>query len=259
MKIKVVSFNFLTWSGGTGDGINNYLHRVGPIFEKLFSEKPDLIGFQEVTDRQLVYLSRLLPDYEFVGHARETDLTGEGTYIAVKKDSFRILAFNTFWLSPTPYVPGSRFEEQSSCPRICNTVRLLHRESGKVLRMFNTHLDHIGEQARVLGMKCILEELERLEKTASFPVIITGDMNALPESEAMTMCRSFAPVSLTDVTADLTSTFHDFEQRKDIKIDYIYMSEDLASRVSASGIWDDVRNGCYLSDHYPVWAETELG
>jgi len=258
VKMNVVSFNFRTWFGADGDGINNYIHRVGPIFEKIFEAAPDIIGFQEVSDRQIVYLERLLADYQLVGQFREADFTGEGTFIAVRKDRFQVLAYNTFWLSPTPYVPGSRFEEQSGCPRICNVVRLRHRESGFIFRMFNTHLDHIGEEARVLGMQCILSELERLNSIAPFPAIITGDMNAKPESKAMTLCREFVPVPLKDVSAELTSTFHGFKQLTGIKIDYIYMTADLASRVVATGLWDSEKNGCYLSDHYPIWAEVQL-
>lgn len=257
-KIKIVSFNFRTWFGADGDEINNYVHRVGPIFEKFFVEMPDVVGFQEVTARQMIYLERILAEYQFVGQYRDADFGGEGTFIAVRKDRFQILGFNTFWLSPTPYVPGSRFEEQSTCPRICNVVRLLHKETGKIFRMFNTHLDHIGEEARVLGMKCILTEVERLNAIAPFPTVITGDMNATPESKAMTMCREFAPVHLTDVTAEFPTTFHGFGMKENIKIDYIYMSDELSSKVTAIGKWDDVTHGCYLSDHYPIWAEVDI-
>ncbi len=257
-KIKVMTFNFRTWFGQNGDGINNFVHRVGSIFEKFFTDSPDVVGFQEVSERQIVYLERMLPDYSLVGQFREADFRGEGTFIAVKKDAFQILAYNTFWLSPTPYVPGSRFSEQSDCPRICNVVRLRHRETGFIFRLFNTHLDHVGEEARVLGMKCILAELERLNSLAPFPAILTGDMNARPESRAMTLCREFEPCPLTDVTADLTSTFHAFKQREGIKIDYIYTSPDLVPHITDTGLWDDEINGCYLSDHYPLWAEIEI-
>ena len=258
-KIRVMSYNFATWFGADGEGINNFVHRVGPIIEKFFIDKPDVIGFQEVTGRQIVYLERMLPEYSFVGQFRDADFGGEGLFVAVKKDLFQILAFNTFWLSPTPYVPGTRFEGQSDCPRICNVARLLHKETQTVFRIFNTHLDHIGEEARVKGITCVLDEVKRLNDIAPFPVIITGDMNAVPESKAMTLCREFEPVHLTDVTADFKTTFHAFGRRDNIKIDYIYMSDEFSSRVTKTGIWKDEKNGCYLSDHYPIWAEFEIG
>ena len=45
---------------------------------------------------------------------------------------------------------------------------------------------------------------------------------------------------------------------KSNKIDYIYMTDDLAEKVKRVTAWDDKINGIWLSDHYPVCAEMEL-
>ena len=66
----------------------------------------------------------------------------------------------SYWLSETPYVPASRYAEQSICPRICNEALFEDLETGKVFRIVNTHLDHIGAQARILGLRQILEKLK---------------------------------------------------------------------------------------------------
>ena len=58
-------------------------------------------------------------------------------------------------------------------------------------------------------------------------------------------------------TKEIPSTFHDYGKRG-VKIDYIYVTEELKHAFLASDIWADEREGIYLSDHYPVWAEFEL-
>ena len=44
------------------DGINSFIHRIGPMFEKINEEKPDGIGFQEVLSPHLTVLEKLLGD-----------------------------------------------------------------------------------------------------------------------------------------------------------------------------------------------------
>ena len=52
------------------------------------------------------------------------------------------MEMQSYWLSETPYVPASRYAEQSICPRICNEALFEDLETGKVFRIVNTHLDH---------------------------------------------------------------------------------------------------------------------
>lgn len=258
MKMKVVSYNLRLWVGAYADGINNWAHRSGLVFEKIFAEMPDIIGFQEVLPSQHLYLERMLTEYTLVGQFRDADFMGEGTFVALRKDRFQVLGFDTFWLSPTPYVPGTRFEGQSDCPRICNVVRVRHKATNEIFRIFNTHLDHVGEEARIKGMTCILEELERLNAISEFPAMIMGDFNAYPDSETIRLCETYEKYPLVDATGSLGYTFHGFGNTAS-KIDYLYMTKELSSRVTACGQWDDVVNGCYLSDHTPIWADVELG
>jgi len=61
-------------------------------------------------------------------------------------------------------------------------------------------------------------------------------------------------VGLVDTTESIPTTFHDYGNR-DIKIDYIFATKELAEQVSAVGAWDDCHAGIYLSDHYPIFIE----
>ncbi|MFO7824558.1 MAG: hypothetical protein R6V72_11525 [Cyclobacterium sp.] len=74
------------------DGKNKWENRT-PIVRSFFNQStPDLIGFQEVTHRQLKNLETMLPAYGWVGRGRKEGLMG-GEYnpIFYRKDRFKLL------------------------------------------------------------------------------------------------------------------------------------------------------------------------
>lgn len=254
--MKIVTYNlrcvYEKW-----DGINSFIHRAGMIYEKITSEQPDIIAFQEVVEKSRDFLVKLFPEYIFLGHFREADYSGEGVFTAVKKDTFEVIGFEDFWLSPTPGIAGSRYENQSQCPRTCLMTQLRYKESGRLIRVYNLHLDYESDEVRQKGMECVFNKVKEYNKKLELPSVILGDFNAFPEDEVMKMCNSSKSPEITDVTKDIPFTFHDYGKCKD-KIDYIYMTSDLIENLKEVCIWDDVSDGIYLSDHYPVCAELDL-
>ena len=249
---KVVSFNLrCVW---IGDGINSFIFRAGMIYDKIMREMPDVLAFQEMSADHLKLLQRMLPEYDFYGQFRDKDYTGEGLFTAVRRDLCDVVGYETFWISPTPYVPGSRFEDQSECPRICVVAQIRHKKTGKMLRLYNIHLDHISDVARIKGIRCVFEKMEEFNGKLSLPSIILGDYNAYPDSETIRFCNEYSTPFMFDVTKEIPVTFHDYG-KCGVKIDYIYVTEELKRAFLASDIWPDERKGIYLSDHYPVWAE----
>ena len=255
-NIKFVTFNLrCVWKDWGYDNENAFVHRAGFVYDKITSELPDVIVFQEVPDTHIKLMERMLPEYAFYGQFRDEHFEGEGLYTAIRKERLQVLSFDTYWISPTPYVPGSRYENQSDCPRICVTVKVRDKVSGNIFRTFNVHLDHISDEARVLGMNCVLDRLEYYLADDDIPFIIAGDFNAKPDSKVIDMCNHYEKRPIFDATAKLPESFHDWGKRKDCKIDYIYMSQNFKDKVKASYIWDDEHTGIYLSDHYPVCVE----
>lgn len=121
-ELNIVTFNIrCVWK--KGDGINSFVHRAGMIYEKITQERPDIILFQEMRKEHLGLMRRMLPEYDFIGHLRDADYTGEGVFTAILKSRIQLLGMDSYWLSPTPYQPGSRFEIQSLCPRTCLTLK----------------------------------------------------------------------------------------------------------------------------------------
>ena len=95
--MKIVTFNlrcvYEKW-----DGINSFIHRAGLIYEKVNAEKPDIIAFQEVVGKSLEMLTKLLPEYLFLGHFRNADYSGEGVFTAIRRDEIEVLGFEDFGL-----------------------------------------------------------------------------------------------------------------------------------------------------------------
>lgn len=251
--MKIVTFNIRNQYDQ--DGIYAFVHRVGGIYDKIMAEKPDVVAFQEMTDRHLELMERCFPEYLFVGILRHVGYTGEGLYIAVRRETCTLLGFESIFLSPTPYEPFSRYEMQSRHPRVCVEAHLLHKATGKEMRIFDLHLDHRPTEAKMLGMKDTLSYIDSFQAKRVLPFALLGDFNVRPDTAEIALCN--ARTDMRDVTAHIDSTFHKYGTVS-AKIDYIYLTNDLADRVVKVERWEDENAGIWLSDHYPVCAEIDL-
>ena len=259
MKLKVCTYNIRC--DVKVDGINCFDGRKDLILREFPKYKADIIGFQEVLPHVRNWLEENLPGYTIVGIGRDKDRGGEHVCIAYRTEKFHLVSLDTFWLSDTPRAPGSRFgTDQSACPRTCTAAILMSRDERKVVRMYNTHLDHVGKLAQAQGMTLILSRIAEDEALyPGTPVILTGDFNILPDSPVVAGIGKFSVGGrpLTDVTADVGGTFHAYKPSETlIKIDYIYTTAECDASLSKT--LTDNENGVYLSDHYPVLAEMEV-
>ena len=253
MKLKVFSFNLRV--AVKSDGINYFDCRKGRILEAIKEHSPDIIGFQEANENMRLWLRDSLEDYTLVGCGRDADLGGEGCVVAYKKDSFSMINCETFWLSATPEVAGTRYgEDQSMCPRVATAVYLKHTEAKTPFLFINTHLDHKGSVARLLGSVQLLQYISKRK----LPTILTGDFNALPDAREICVITENQECGLADLTQNLGGTFHGFGKRTEMsKIDYIF-SNMKADPKEAFAIEDKGVEGVYISDHYPVCAFVEV-
>lgn len=231
---------------------NSFAARQQLIEEKLRAEQPDIIGFQETQPHMIRWLKEHFPDYIFMGNGREKDLSGETMLLGVKKNKFDLWGLSTVWLSPDPYVPGSRYEDQSSCPRTCLTALLRTDEFPFPIRVYLTHLDHESVSARYKGLNQILRQMEDDTDRLLTPCILMGDMNAEPGDMEFEPIRQYTSLALRDVTKDVGPTFHDFGEGVPSKIDYIFVTEPF--RAVSACRWHEEKDGIFLSDHDPVCA-----
>lgn len=256
-NFKIVTYNLRCVYSDEQDGVNCFWNRVGSILHRIEQEQPDVIAFQEATEISVDFLKPHLPAYDLLFDQRGANYDGEGLAIAVRRVSFYLLTNDFFWLSPTPDIPGSRYEGQSSCPRICQCALLKRRVDGQMVRVYNVHLDHVSDDARVRGIRPVIARMAADREKADYPVFLLGDFNALPASEPIAFCRENAAFPLTELTEEVTVTFHNYGRNAD-KIDYIFADAATAALPRTVTRWDGDRAGVWLSDHYPVAVSLNL-
>ena len=252
--MKIVTFNIRYDT--PHDGINAFPHRTGMILQKIELERPDVIAFQECRPHVFAFLKKHLPDYELVGCGRGEHYDDEHNPVAILRDRYELVGLETEWLSPTPDVPGSRYDNQSDCPRIVTRATVLPLGTARPFYVFNTHLDHSSEEARVLGAGRVASLMRERLIRREMPLILTGDFNAYPGSTPVNVFLKDDVLRLTDHTDGLLNSYHNYGASGEPRIDYI-MSRGFRA-VSPLDVWSDLRDGIYLSDHYPLSIELEM-
>lgn len=226
LRLRVMTYNLRFGQLATVDELAEQIHAL----------KPDFVALQEVdvnTDRTLAphqngknIISRL---------AGQTDMFGLfGKTIGFNKGYYGIGI-----LSRTPYLRVNKTvlpDPLGAEPRVL-LEGLFETSQGDTVVFAATHLDVTAEETRELQGKYITDYF----KDSSYPVIIGGDFNALPDSRVIeeTMARYWF-----DAT-DSSLTFPARNPR--IKIDYLFA-------LPKDG-WKAVRTRTVpsvLSDHLPV-------
>lgn len=262
MKHQFTIGTFNIRYGLADDGINIWDNRKELVIDSIHDKLPDIIGFQEALPFVKEYLDKNLSDYIIVGTGRDKDLGGEDNCIAIRRETFELIALETFWLSPEPYVFGSQFENNDGLPRICTMVTLRSKINNRIIRAFNTHLDYRFSDVRLKQLKVLNEFIKQYDDRMPLPNFLIGDLNSVPDSKEIEYVLEDFAVKMVDIsTSDQIksdTTFHGFFNGLDYvgKIDFIFATPDI--NCIKSYIDDTEREGVYLSDHYPVYAVIEM-
>ncbi|MDB6026121.1 MAG: Endonuclease/Exonuclease/phosphatase family protein [Verrucomicrobiales bacterium] len=240
----------------TGDG---WKHRKEMCADIIKAQKADLFGLQEAQEIHWKDLKSRMPEYDTYALSYFPTTFHPINAIFFLRSRYELISAGGFWLSETPHIAFAKSWD-SALPRLVNWVDLKERSSGKEFRYWNTHLDHKGQQARAKSAALIVQASDVLPK--EFPQILTGDMNAGIENQAIT---NFTEGGWVDTFAaanpgkDPGQTFHGFRGPKAAphkKIDWIFCRG--AVKPLAAAVIRDGRNGHYPSDHYFVSAVVEL-
>lgn len=254
VNLKVISFNIRYDT--ERDGTNAWPNRKEIATGFLKEEAPDIFGLQEALWHQYSYIDSCLTGYASVGAGRDDgDRKGEMNPVFYSVDRFDLLVSNTFWLSETPGIPGSK-GWGAALPRIVTWLKLAEKKSGKEFFYFNTHFSHMSDSARIMSARILREQVYAIAGESDF--VITGDFNMLPESEAyntLTLGDS-NPVSDCYLISEsepegVKYTFNGF---KDIigsgRIDYIFTRP--GTKVLSFRINNVKPDGLFISDHWPL-------
>jgi endonuclease/exonuclease/phosphatase family metal-dependent hydrolase len=247
------------------DGANIWTNRIDRVAQIMLDHDPLIIGTQEGYHVMLTDLQERLADYTWIGKGRMGEHENEHCAIFYKKQELEVLDQGQFWLSETPDVPASQSWD-SNLPRICTWARFVHRASQKQFFLYNTHLDHMGHQARQYGAMLIWDLLRTHREAFGLPAVITGDMNSLPHQLPIRFLRGEDEIegrrtSLKDAYSVLPGkiglTAHSFEGGDEGEpIDYIFVTPDI--EVLETSVDRRRINGGYPSDHYPIIAKIRM-
>jgi len=254
-SLKVMTYNIRL--DVASDGENAWPFRKDFFASQINFYEPDVLGVQEAMPHQVVDLEKLLSQYSQVGIGREGAGKGESSNIFYKKNKFKVIKTNTFWLSETPEEISKGWD--AACHRVCTYGLFQELTTNRLFWVFNTHLDHIGVQARTKGLELILSKINQLN-TKKHPVILMGDFNSEPQE-----ARIIALKEVMDDTRQVSiekpfgpsGTFNNFEFDKPVKelIDYVFISKKSNLKVKKYAILSDSKNLKYPSDHLPVYVE----
>ena len=242
------------------DSANAWLYRKDNAAAQVLFHETHILGVQEALHEQIVDLKDRMPRFKYVGVGRDDGKT-KGEYSAIFYDTTRlsVLESQTFWLSETPSVAGSKSWD-AAITRIVTWAKMKDKLTKKTFFVFNTHFDHIGKVARRESAKMILEKVNKI--AGSSHAIITGDFNAQPDDEPIKMLVDATnPLKLLDTKAlsatghyGPTGTFNGFKSKEtsDQPIDYIFTRKKLP--VLQHATFSQTWGGLFSSDHFPVFA-----
>ena len=254
--ITVMSYNIRY--DNYNDGENRWDMRKASMIEMIEQYHPEIIGIQEGLLHQVQFLDSNLRSYKYIGVGRDDGINkGEFSAILYDTTKFSALISSTFWLSGTPGSVSVGWD--ASMERICTYGLFLQNESKQKIWVFNTHFDHMGKLSREKSAKLILKTIRKINRKG-LPVILMGDLNSLPESQAIKIInRKLSDAYLlSENPPEPKGTYNGFnpENTLDKRIDYIFLSGfevELFKHIN-----DRRKDNYFISDHLPVFAKLKV-
>lgn len=241
-RLRIMSYNIYYKDPTT--------ERMGRLVEMIRKYDPDIIGLQEIQDGIKEYFISALEDYEFLGRSR-SEKYGEYSPIMYKKDKFTLIESGTRWLSDTPAVPDSKYEE-SSVPRIFTYAVLERNSDGARFVHINTHID-LTQESRVLQLASLEKQIAELGLD-QYSIILTGDMNSQPTDEENRIIKDIGFDNSRDIALEVEGELTYYPKMR--TIDYCFVSKDDFEVLNHTADSYRFNESLYdPSDHGPVIAD----
>jgi endonuclease/exonuclease/phosphatase family metal-dependent hydrolase len=252
--VRVVTWNILH---GTNRGAPwnqfGWPVRKRALESALREAAPDILCVQEALNEQVTELATLLSAHGQIGVGRDDGRT-EGEYCAIFFDRGRFEEHDsgTFWLEePASVPPRSTFFGPK---RICTWVRLRDRQSGRFLRVYNTHL-YLTESARLGAARIILARIAEGEPTDA--VLVTGDFNAPPKTPNRMLFEQAGLMSSDELISESPGApTYQFYGMRLKSLDDILINHGW--HVESRRVLDVKPGNTYPSDHFGVMCDLTL-
>lgn len=255
-EIRVATFNLRMDT--PKDSLNSWPNRKEFVKQLIQFHDFDIVGTQEGYIHQIQNILEI-PGYNYVGVGRDDGKNkGEHSAIIYKTERFQLLNSGNFWLRENPNVPGLGWDA-TCCNRIATWAKFLDKNTKKQFYFFNVHFDHQGVIARKESSKLMIKKITEIAKNS--PVVLTGDFNSTPDSEAIKTLKavykdSYDISALPPYGPVGTANAFKFTAPLENRIDYIFIKGN--SKVLRYGVLTDFKNQRYPSDHMPVMADVVI-
>lgn len=249
-SVDVMSYNIR--QGGAKDGTNSWEFRAPASYLMIDDQKPDIFGVQEALYNQVYYLDQCLADYNWYGLGRE-DGKKKGEIMAVfyNKKNIKVLKKGTYWLSDTPDTPSLGWD--AKCFRTATWVLAKDKRSGKKFFFVNTHLDHVGLEARKNGLQLVIDNIGKMNPKG-LPMVLCGDFNMTLDHASMQPVKdAMANARETAVVTDHEGTYQAWGKKEPRIIDYIFY-KGFSSCPRFETVRKPYMDRTYISDHFPIKA-----
>lgn len=255
--IKVMTYNIRLDT--PSDGENAWPNRKEFLTSQVLFLAPDILGVQEATPHQVTYLDSVLSNYATIGIGRDGGNKGEHSNIYYNTERLTVEQSHTFWLSKTPNEVSKGWD--AALPRVCTYALFTSIDQKKKFWVFNTHLDHVGVEARNESLRLIVKKIKELNNE-NLPVVLMGDFNVTPDTEII----SEISLDLQDakkhaeVKFGPDGTFNSFNYEKPAarRIDYIFISKSPETQIKKYGVLSSAIDSKFPSDHFPIFVEIRI-
>ena len=252
-ELRVMDYN-IRYLGPFDTGEKTWFYRADLIIDSIEKVQPGIIGFQEVTCWQYDYLVETLAGFDSIITYRDKMPNSEGCPIFYRTDLYTLIDKGSFWLSETPEVMSKDWG--AAHYRICSYVILKDKASEKEFVVFNAHLDHVSDEARINGIKVVLDKIKEFD---SRPAMLMGDLNAEEYTETYkSATESFLDVKYETENTMTSCTYQSWGEELDSDcIDYVMVSPE-GFEVLSYEVIHAIYDGVYTSDHFPLFVRLKL-
>lgn len=261
-QIRIASYNLLFQKSLPTAVNERWSSRIVQV-EHIFRDcNLDIIGTQEALTFQVNMLLRM-DEFGRLGGDLPTGGSDNPMYeneaIFYRKSRFDVLDSGNFWYSLTPSTPGS-YSWDATYARMCTWGKFKEKTSGKIFYVFNSQFHVEATKARVEEAKMLLAKVK--EVAGEFPVFCTGDLNALPESEAITTLLSgntlYDSKAIAKTSSGPDGTYSGFSTTAPVyRIDYVLASSGI--NIDFYRVIDEELTTLrFGSDHLPVVVDATI-
>ena len=249
-EVKVISQNLLCDEHTVAD-------RATAMIDSITALEPDSFGVQECVKAWANRIDSSLKDsYARVG----VDCNGESagnfaTYVYYRKDKYKAIANDTFWLSTTPDVPSQFNNSENMMNRTCTWVILENIETGFRYVHVNCHLDWGDQNANAVQIQMVRNLILRFEGMG-YPVFATGDYNTKEGSASYNQMLESSLIADSRYVADKTTDTISHYGNK-ASVDFCFVTKN-NMQVLEFDIIHNTRDGVEVSDHNGVYTYAKV-